>query len=325
MLLVLLIVILSGCNKFGPTDKTKGELITPSQAELHKGTEGLSMEFVKGQPPSGVWEGESFPITVKIQNNGAYNIQNGRMKMTGNLYFVPEFESDISSSFDLEGKSQFNPEGEFSFEKYQATAGTVDEDKTDSFFIVACYPYKTIASASICINPRVISAEDSAAPSGECKSGSISLSGGQGAPVAVTSIDEELTPLGENEIRLILKIHISNLGKGKVVKNDAYSNDCEGVALLPDDAGVINVRSVSFSSYRLDSNEYSVKCQNLKSDNTFALDPSGKFTLECYADLDLGFIGATAFTTPLNVELDYGYSQLSESKSIIIKNSDIIK
>lgn len=328
MLIVLLtasILVISGCRFFGPTDKTKGELMNPYEAEVHIGTEGLAVSFIKGQPPSNVWEGTDFPITIKIQNRGAYDIQNGRLAITGNLYFVPQEGEELSLAFDLAGKSLFNPDGEFAFEEYQATAGTVDMDKTDSFFIVACYPYRTFASATICINPRVIDIEDSA-PRRECDIVPLSLVGGQGAPVAVTGVNEEIVHLGENMIRLVLKISVSNAAKGKVVKSSAYEKDCSRMALVPDEVGVIEINNIAFSSYRLGSetDEYSIKCQNLRSDRTFTLDSSGKFTLECYADIDLGFIGATAFTTPLTVELSYGYSELSEKRSLTIKNSPII-
>jgi hypothetical protein len=321
--LVALAFIISGCRIFGPTDKTPGEPLTPYEAEIHKGLGGLEMAFVKGQPPSTVWEKENFPITLRIQNRGAFDIQDGRLAITGNLYFVPQENTELSLAFDLDGKSLFNPEGGFSFEEYQATAGEVDADKTDSFFIVACYPYETFASATICINPRVIEIEDSAPPR-ECIVGPISIIGGQGAPVAVTGIDEEIMHLGEDMIRLSLKISVSNAGKGKVVKTSSYDKDCEKMALSMDEVGVIEVKDIQFSSYRLGSDEYSIKCQNLKSDRTFTLDASGKFTLECYADMNLAYIGASAFTTPLTIELSYGYSQLSDPKSLIIKNSLIV-
>jgi hypothetical protein len=323
VLVIILMLIISGCRIFGPTDKTKGEVLSPYEAEIHKGLGGLEMTFIKGQPPTSVWEKTNFPITIRIQNRGAYDIQNGRMAITGNLYFVPQENTELSLAFDLVGKSLFNPEGGFSFEEYQATAGEVGADKTDSFFIVACYPYETFASATICINPRVIEIEESAPPR-ECIVAPIALVGGQGAPVAVTGIDEEIIHIGENKIRLALKISISNAGKGKVVKTDSYDKDCEKMALSMGEVGVIEVKDIQFSSYRLGSEDYSIKCQNLNSDRTFTLDASGKFTLECYADMDLAYIGASAFTTPLTIDLSYGYSQLSDSKSLKIKNSLIV-
>jgi len=306
------LLMLTGCGRFGPTDKTKGELVT--QVDIHKGVKGLTMEFVKGQPASTIWEGTGFPITLQLKNEGAYNIQRGMLAITGNLYFT----TDPNLQFSLEGKSEFNPEGEFSFEKFDATTLLVDGDKTDSFFVMACYPYKTYASATICINPRIIEEEKRTE---ECSIGTVSLSGGQGAPVSVTSVEEEMIPIGDGLFRLNIKINIANNGGGRVSAYDlnTYEKDCIGLALKPEEFGLINVEGISFSSYSLNSGEFPIKCQNAPG-NKFKLDSTGKYKLECYAKIDSEFMGSAAFTTPLTVELAYGYSQLSESKTITIKD-----
>lgn len=314
--IIFVVLFITGCNiRTGPTDKTDGELIRPIEVQIHKGTKGLDLEFVKGQPPTNVWEGEAFPITLQLKNKGAYAIQRGLLAITGNLYFGV----DIDVQFELEGKSEFNPEGEFSFEKFSATAGFVDDDKTDSFFVIACYEYKTFASATLCINPRVMEI-DNEIPRGECRVGTVSVSGGQGAPIAVTKIEEEILPMGQDALRLNLKIAVSNRGGGKVVNVGAYDKDCRGIALAAEEIGLVQVDEIRFSNYRLGSEQFPIKCPNLK-DNSFTLDSSGQFTIECYADMDPEIIGSVAFTTPLLTELSYGYTQLSGSKSITIKNT----
>ena len=314
-----MMLLLTGCNllnRTGPTDKDKGELVSPIEAQIHKGTEGLRMEFVQGQPPINTWENTDFPITVRIQNEGAYDIQRGALAITGELYFI----SDEPLYFDLEGKSQFNPEGGFSFEKFSATSGTVEEDKTDSFYVVACYDYETDASATICINPRVMET-DNKIERGECITGIVTVGGGQGAPVAVTSIEQEILPIGQDMLRMNLKIHVSNLGRGKVVskEQDAYMKECTGQTPDQKDSGKIRVDNIQFSNYRLGNTEAAINCPNLK-ENMITLN-NGQFTIECYADMDTEIIGSVAFTTPLLVEMSYGYTQISTSKSIKIKNT----
>ncbi|MBW2992430.1 hypothetical protein KY345_04400 [Candidatus Woesearchaeota archaeon] len=323
VILVVCLLIFTGCDiikrRIGPTEKEEGELVTPKEAEYHKGFKGVEVEFVKGQPPTNVWENTDFPITLKIQNKGAYDIDIGLLAITGNLYFIAD-EAQQGISFELEGKSQFNPEGEFGFEKFSATAGTVEDDTTDSFFVVACYPYKTYASATICINPRVL--EIDKAPEGECEVKTISLSGGQGAPVAVTKVEEEITPMGPDVLKLSLKIYVSNKGGGKVVSTErnVYENGCRGGPIGVEDIGLINVDDIRFSGYRLGGGEYIIECPNLKG-NKFRLDSSGEFIIECFANLDLLTIGSVAFTTPLLVELGYGYNQITGPQSITVKNT----
>lgn len=309
-------MFLSGCGTkiTGPTDKTEGEAVTPTEIEVHKGFIGLDMEFVKGQPPSSLWENTDFPITLRTQNKGAYDIQGGLLAITGNLYFVTIKELQ----FDLEGKSQFNPEGEFGFEKFPSTTIEVDENIKDSFSIIACYQYKTYGSSTLCINPRIL--DTGSEIEGECTVGSVTVSSGQGAPVAITKIEEEIIPAGKDSLRLELKIHVSNKGGGKVVSDEFFAKDCTGQALLPEEVGEITIDDIRFSNYRLDSGKYSINCNNIK-DSRFRLSPEGSFIIECYADLYPEVIGSTSFTTPLIVELSYGYSQLSESKTITVKNT----
>lgn len=321
VLFVIGMLFLSGCDllrrRTGPTDKTKGELVTPKEVSYHKGFKGLEMEFVKGQPGESAWEAKDFPITLKVHNKGAYPIQAGILTVTGNLYFITD-RRDIGISFDLEGKSEFNPEGEFSYEKFFAKADTIDEDKIDTFTVVACYPYKTYGSATICINPRLLEFDEG--PKGECEVGTITLTGGQGAPVAITSIEEEIAPIDEEQLKLSLNIHVSNKGGGKVIARNIYKSDCGGEPLLPEQIGKIEVSDIRFSNYRLDSLSYPIECPNLK-DKSFKLDSSGRFTIECFANLDPDVIGSVAFTTPLLVELNYGYSQISDPKIIKIKKT----
>jgi len=319
-LIIIITLLLTGCNlikKTGPTDKTKGELITPTEAQIHKGTKGLTIEFVKGQPPASTWENIEFPIIVRIQNEGAHDIQRGLLAITGGLYFI----ADQKINFGLEGKSEFNPEGGFSFEKFPATTGTVESDKTDTFFVIACYEYKTYGSATICINPRIM--EEDNLPRGECKTGTVTLSGGQGAPIAVTKIEQEIIPIGENTLKMNLKIHVSNQGGGKAItkERDAYMKDCTGQPLTTDELGKITVDQIMFSNYRLGSIQAGITCINLKEDKTFVLDKTGQYIIDCYAEMDPASIGSAAFTTPLLIELSYGYSQTSSSKSITIKNT----
>ena len=315
VIIFVLLSVFSGCRLFGPTDKTKGELITPAEAEIHKGIKGISMEFLQGQPPSSVWEKTEFPITVKIKNEGAEDIQRGLLAITGNLYFSTV--RDVP--FSLEGKSQFNPEGEFSFEKFSAVASDVDEDKKDSFRVVACYQYRTYASATICINPRII--DEGTAREGECKVGSVSLAGGQGAPITITQVDETIIPRGDDELRLNLKIHVADKGGGRAVSYGSYMKDCGAIPLLVQEIGQIQVSDIRFSNYRLAKDfEYAIRCPNLD-DNRFWFNPDGTFVIDCYADLDPAVMGSVSFTTPLTVELRYGYSQISEPKTITIRNS----
>ena len=319
-IIVLLLVFCFGCNKFssgiGQTDKP----LSPWDMDFHKGTKGLTMKLVENQPPSEVWENSVFQIAVELRNEGAANIKES-------LLYISDFKyvsvNKIRSVGDLTGKSATDPVGRLKIESFEVNALEVkDDDKADSFVVTACYKYETKAGIEICINPNVM--DIAKLKEGDCNPSSVSASGGQGAPVAVTKVEEDFIPINDGGIlktKVLFKIHIANLGSGKLVKTDAFGKECiDGSSLDAEkESNVVHVKDVSFSKYSLVSADknYKIDCTGFKNDtqSDLKIGVKGDAILSCSTVLD----GNNAFTTPLLVELEYGYTDYI-TKSITIKN-----
>ncbi len=328
--LILLIIFSFGCQRKsdGPGPSDRKDPITPSEMDYHKGTKALTMKFIENQPPNEVWEGTPFQIALDIKNEGATDIagvDEGLLYISGFKYINVNREK----SFSLEGKDQFNPEGGFGVVTFPAEAVQIDDrDQTDSFVITACYKYKTEAGVDICINPNVL--DIAKIKEGECKPNTVSASGGQGAPITVTKIEQEYIPIkipaqagDTRETKVLFKIHIANRGDGKVVSYDAYEKKCRqtGAGLDAEkELNVVRVKDVRFSEYALDTAigaEYRIDCTGFKdpSKREIKIPISKDLVMTCSATL----YGDNAYISPLTVELEYGYNQYL-TKAITVKN-----
>ena len=63
-MMALLIIAVSGCKSSGSA--------SIADIDVRKGTEGLSMEFLKGSPPDKVFEDAPFSVFFGIHNKGAF-------------------------------------------------------------------------------------------------------------------------------------------------------------------------------------------------------------------------------------------------------------
>src|SRR3989338_3068783 len=91
--------------------------------ELQTGTKGLTMNFVKGMPPSENYEKTDFGVGLEIRNQGAWDVTNAKIRIGGfdpsslNLK-LDESEDDDAETNDLlvtypmlEGKSAMSTIG----------------------------------------------------------------------------------------------------------------------------------------------------------------------------------------------------------------------
>lgn len=164
---------------------------------------------------------------------------------------------------------------------------------TQKLLVTNCYFYTTYASPVVCIDPNPNSGKDKV-----CTPTMQSWSNSQGAPVAITSVEQENTPK-----KAIFHINIQNVGKGdvfdpgKLEKCSPYLNS----RLRSEDKNIVYVGDVRIGMTRL---------SNCVPDGIVRL-KNGRGTITCtypYEYLDI----ASGYTTPLVVELWYGYSDTQE-------------
>jgi len=289
----IILIIISGCDMQGDSQANK--------EEVYKGTSGLEMSFVPSNPPSEIFEGSPMVVLVEYANRGANTITDGSLYLTGydsSYLFRGSGGVKSWSLRGLRGKSLLNPVGEEKLAEFRDD-DVRKPDNVDRFTqklkLTACYDYVTTASAQVCIDPDP---HNLGGGTKTCSPGIVSLSGGQGAPVAVTKIDERIA--GN---RVQFKIYFKNVGGGEVFvgsTSHCYSN------LQYDDMNKVVVNKVSFSNKN-------IQCEPSLG-TPIRLNNGEGFTI-CYHEGDLG---EDEYLTNLNIELKYSY------RDSITKTVDIL-
>ena len=288
-ILIVLLLVLVGCGR-GPTEQWVED-------DYHRGTGGVEIQFLKNAPPDRIYEGDRIDISVEVRNLGAYPTDKslqGKLEISG---FDP---SSIQGSWDggngiptdLEGRSQYNLEGGYAVMTYSDRNGVhvpFDADYYEPRIIVhSCYKYKTIANPVVCIDPDPYAVVEERKV---CNIQDVSVGAGQGAPVAVTYVEEEV---GSDQI--YFRIHIANSGSGSVMLPRAY-NDC------PFDVDIEELDKVT-GKVKL-PHDASPDC----SPKGTASDPirltDGNGYIFCKFDKPAT---ESAYITNLDIELDYVYS-----------------
>jgi hypothetical protein len=260
------------------------------------------MSFLDNFPKDEIKTGQEFQIMVEVENQGAYDINNLELSLTGLKEQYTKIIGDSKKNVEsLPGKSINFPEGSKEIVSFQAkNEKRLPLDKHPEFIrIHACYPYQTVASAEICINPTTQVAGLQASQA-VCKADQlISLSGGQGAPVTVTRVEQTTTQIDFDQgiYELELKIHIINSGKGEVYQETG----CKG-------GRFVRIADVNFHTFKLGSG---VVC-----DNRIELESKKDNILTCTAEIDSKM---GAFPTPLTIFLSYWYEDKVEKTIEVLK------
>lgn len=165
-------------------------------------------------------------------------------------------------------------------------------DETDvTLFFTTCYGYTTFATPIVCIDPDPFSQNEKA-----CRVGQVKMTSSQGAPVAVTRVYQEAGRFSSTFL-----IEIQNVGRGDVY----YPGDLELCSpyypgfVGPQSQDLVLVGDVRIGNRRLTCtpDTYNVKLRN------------GRGQITCRYDYE--FTSAkSAYTTPLTIELWYGYSEV---------------
>ncbi|MBI2651244.1 hypothetical protein HYX01_02140 [Candidatus Woesearchaeota archaeon] len=310
-IVLIFVLALAGCKSSQNTNPI-------TDIEIRKGTEGLTMEFLEFMPEK-VFEEDIFEVGLNLKNKGAYDITDGRLFFGFETQYVDADSAKKEKIFSIKGKSILNPEGNSEYLTINARAKNIgsSETHTSTILATACYPYSTKADVSVCID----ASPNAARRQKPCEMKVLEFSEGQGAPVAVTKIETKILPQ-ENEkmIRPQFVIYMENKGEGRIIKANKISNACSSEALAPRDFGAVLVKaSLSGNELecsktdKLEQNEYA---EILLKENA----EEGENRMVCKSKEGISK-NEDAFTAPLTIYTNYGYT-FTTSKEIIIEKAD---
>src|SRR5574342_94965 len=214
---ILLLLLLSACQ-FGM------KAPPPKEIPVFTGTTALEAAFNPASMSS-ILMCQQADAYVDIKNTGASDIVDGTLSfIVEDQYLQPL--SERVQKFSLAGKSQFNPKGEFDQVHFRVkNTGILQQFETYQSDVVfrACYKYSTFASAQVCVDPDVANLN----PRKICRSQPVMLSGGQGAPVAVTRVEPLMVPDGD-QVHPVFAIYVQQSGSGAVVRPEGAALACTG-------------------------------------------------------------------------------------------------
>ncbi len=326
-LLVIVMFLIAGCKGF----TTEKHPITG--VDIYKGTDALKMDFLKNAPPKEVFEDALFKAAIELRNNGAFGIKNGYLTLTLEEDYLSIDEWPIKKPlvtiagdgqviFDLEGKSLINPEGDYEVTEITLKAKKMETDKLSethptSILATACYAYQTKATETVCIDTDANNLRGIEKVCAIDEKGKSLAS--QGAPVAVTNIETEILPKDDNSVAPYFIIQLKNKGDGVIIGYDKVREACSYGPITNEDFNWVEVKVYLSKSDKEGEEGKQLDCNpKLEGINSgkARLKDNKEDTIRCVLDEGIDKSRGT-YSTPLYIELDYGYtSTISEEVTI---------
>ncbi len=198
---LVLLTFLLGCGSSPPSALSYN---------FKQGLADVTMRLLPQAPPEKIYPSSSFKIMAELDNQLAYDLTEGTVSIVGldQQYFqVIPLQQTIPV---LLGRSFTAPSGEKTMVEFDGTAQYLIDNAKEyvgNYFLTLRYNSNVDFSDSICINPNLYDVYDAG-----CKVQPQKSYSGQGAPVAVTKLEEIITPGAAVEFRLT----VANRGRGKV-------------------------------------------------------------------------------------------------------------
>lgn len=270
------------------------------EINVHTGSEGLVITL---EPtPAKVTSGDPFAIIGVITNKGAADVDNGVLSIGVEDDYIA-MEGARTRPLRLFGRSALSPLGETSTLRLDMTAKQlprITETVTSTILLTMCYSYTTFASATACVDPDLEHLQKNK----PCTTGSVSMGGGQGAPVGVSNVQATMLPhTDKTRITPQFTITIDNIGKGDIVPRDKLVEACTGKA-------VGAIETVGLKAYLADK------------ELTCTGDGEAKLgrnrNIRCHLPEGIEKAGG-AYSTILRIELSYGYAQSTTKQVQIVR------
>lgn len=225
-LFLLSILLFNGCS--GSSSSSAANF------KQYVGNDGLTISFMKDTPPASVYENRWFPVSLEVANKGAVDVNYSDMKIT--FLYDPLYISGGISPYDprtgdqqssgIRGKSLGFRDGETkSFvmpsEAQFSTKAVFGQRQVPDTELSAsvCYKYNTYLASSVCIDANTYGQN---VRKQSCTQKDLSFSGGQGAPIAITSIKVRSIPMYDGNsktasVRPEFFIEMQDVGQGYLI------------------------------------------------------------------------------------------------------------
>jgi len=306
ILAILTVILLSSCTG---SRNLQGERI--SEEDYRRGTEGLRLEFLKNAPPDKIYAGNEMDFIVEVINYGAYpntDSFDGKLELYGfdeKAFSGERWDGGQFLTTRLQGRSQFAPQGGREAKRFHV-------DRVDTLFnsefyeptiiAAACYKYRTIAEPLVCIDPEPYSVFDEEKVCTIPQAGKTYGLSSQGAPVAVTRVQQEISSRN-----IHFTINIRNVGSGKVIDENVRT-ECPLELEYSDIDKVVVTAKLPFDA--------APDCQP-KGDysDPVRLNENGDGVIFCSFRKPSS---KSAFETVLQIQLDYRYLDWIEKRLKIV-------
>tara|TARA_Y100000310_G_scaffold324914_1_gene387515 strand:- start:24964 stop:25758 length:795 start_codon:yes stop_codon:yes gene_type:complete len=179
-----------------------------------QGVSELNVVVLENLPPKKIFQNSDFSIVLQLDNQAAYPVTNGVVNLLGIDSTYYDVHTSSQSFQPLEGRSIISPNGDTIFLDFDASAKELyqnAEKNEQNYFIKVQYDSKMQFSDTICINTDLYNLNN-----GGCLSESTKSYSGQGAPIAISRV-EQITNPGSNK-RIEFRFFIENRGSGKILK-----------------------------------------------------------------------------------------------------------
>ncbi|MFT4325948.1 MAG: hypothetical protein ACMXYK_00420 [Candidatus Woesearchaeota archaeon] len=284
--MMVLVLLLSSCMNQG----------ADSIRNYRTGMVEPTITFMRDMPPAEIPTNTNMQIGIEVHNRGGYDIQNG--------YLSINFDGDYfnanqrSSTVNLEGRNQFNPQGESRPFFFQGTTLDLEAQslsKTIPVIASFCYPYTTVLEDNVCIDFSFDTGREQGRP--VCTPSDLRYSG-QGAPVGVRSIGYTV---GDDNGEVTLYFSFEVQSRGLVVRPENFRAPCTS-------AQSTGLNRALFSASLSDHPLNCVDEINLR---------DGSATVRCETThrIESQWL---PYEAPLRVEISYGH-MVSKSTSFEIK------
>ncbi len=207
--LLFLSLFLVSCSKF------PGEDITTYN--FAQGIKEAELRFLQNAPPKEVLPSADFKIIVEVENQAAYPLEDAVVSLIGLKQPLFQPFTTREELPLLQGRSALSPLGDKGFAEFDVFVNDLPpgkRQKEETFRVELAYHSTMEFVDTVCVTANLYGIYDSGCTVNDRKSYR-----GQGAPLAVTEMQEIITP-SEVEFRF----RVENKGKGKanfVNVNDA--------------------------------------------------------------------------------------------------------